>query len=386
MARKAPLLEEISLKGLEIAPSQVWGNIRLVPLLRQNVRPDLRLFKRDYHSDLTIVSVDKRTRYFSCIPHGLILHWSEDGQPVVATGGQLLTESNVKDIASVKMQLLQRMVKRETKQSLRLLPLHLAMEGFLSLFFGGPSVAWKNYSKQALSNGLSPRVEWSISGRSIVQLNHALRLFEIHDRQVGVLLFVSEVLASAFVVPTPTDYRALHTSILEDFYGETFLYHGLYGGTSTLNVEIDAEQVHTLDDLKVALKQVRSDWANFQGFMASNLLNVPLQSKRIYRAGPFSLQRFMTTLELKQQNYIGEAILDDHNQLQYLKIYGLSAAQTKRAYLLKQIAAHNWNLERTAQSENDTLAQFIYRLEKVGFGYLVNNQLREQAAKERRPT
>ncbi len=386
MARKAPLLEEISLKGLEIAPSQIWGNIRLVPLLRQRVRSDLRLFKRDYQSDMTMVSIDKDTRYFSCIPHGLVLHWSEDGQPVVATGGQLLTEGKVNNIASFKVQMLQRMVKRETKQSLRLLPLHLAMEGFLSLFFGGPTVAWQSYSKQALSSGLSPRVEWSIGGRAIAQFDNALRLFEIHDRQVGVLLFVSEMLVSAFVVPTPEDYRALHLSLLEDFYGETFLYYGLYGGTSVLNVEIDAAQVHTLNDLRVALTQVRADWAAFQGFMASNLLNVPLQSKRIYRAGPFSLQRFMTALDPKQQNYIGEAILDNDNQLQYLKIYGLSAAQTKRAYLLKQMAIHDWNLERTAQSQNDTLAQFIYRLEKVGFGYLVNNQLREQAAKERRLT
>ena len=50
MVKKAPLIEQISLKGLEIAPSQVWGAVRLVPLLRKQPRKDLRLFKQNYDS------------------------------------------------------------------------------------------------------------------------------------------------------------------------------------------------------------------------------------------------------------------------------------------------------------------------------------------------
>ena len=144
--------------------------------------------KRNYESDLTVVSVKDNLKYFSYVPHGLVLSWSDDGSPVAALGGQLLTKGKQFACGPVKVQLLHRMVKREAKNSLRLLPLHLAMEGFLSMFFNGPTIAWKEYSKKVFSQGLSPRVEWSIGGRSISQLEDALRLFEIHEHQVGVLL------------------------------------------------------------------------------------------------------------------------------------------------------------------------------------------------------
>ena len=43
--------------GLRLAPSQVWGSIRLVPVLRDEVRGDLRFARRTYNDDLTIVSL-----------------------------------------------------------------------------------------------------------------------------------------------------------------------------------------------------------------------------------------------------------------------------------------------------------------------------------------
>ncbi len=384
MAKKLPLIETISLKGLEIAPSQVWGAVRLVPLLRLKPRKDLRLFKRNYDSDVTMVSVKDNLKYISYVPHGLVLNWTDNNSSVAAMGGQLLTEGKKLGFGPVKVQLLHRMAKREAKNALRLLPLHLAMEGFLSMFFNGPTIAWQEYSKQALSQGLSPRVEWSIGGQAINHLENALRLFEIHENQVGVLLFISEVLASAFIVPTPDDYRALHNSLLEDFYGETFYYYGLYGNVSQLKVTLDANTIDNFSDLKNALQKMRSEWSNFQGFMAEDILNRDINAKRIYTAGLFSLQRFITDLSLSQNNYIGETIVDDLGHLQYLKVYGLSSKQTKRAYLLKELAANNWNLEDTARNQGDTLEQLIYRLEKVGFGYLINNQLREKSQKVNR--
>ena len=389
MTKQLPLVETISLAGLEIAPSQVWGAVRIVPLLRARSRQDLRLFKRDYDSDFTLVSVKDNIHYISYVPHGLVLKWSDDGSSIAALGGQLLSQGKHegkhegKQIACgpVKVQLLHRMAKREAKNALRLLPLHLAMEGFLSLFFNGPTIAWKEYSRRALSQGLSPRIERSIGGRAITHLENALRLFEIHEHQVGVLLFVSDMLASAFIVPTPEDYRVLHTSLLEDFYGETFYYYGLYGAAHALKTTIDEATIDTLADLKNALRQMRTDWAAFQGFMANDLLNRPIQSKRVYTAGSFSLQRFITDLSPKKNNYIGEAIVDDREQLQYLKIYALSNAQTRRAYLLQQLAAQEWNLEETARSQGHTVEELVYRIEKAGFGYLINAQLREKAFK-----
>ena len=381
MVKKAPLIETIALKGLEIAPSQIWGAVRLVPLLRKQPRSDLRLLKHNYDSDLTIVSVTKDIKYISYVPHGLVLTWEDDNKPVATMGGQLLTKGKQFNYGVTKVQLMHRMVKRESKNALRMLPLHLAMEGFLSLFFNCPTIAWQDYSKRALSSGLSPRVEYSIGGRGINQLDNALRLFEIHENQVGVLLFVSEILASAFIVPTPQDYRALHPSLLEDFYGETFYYHGLYGTASHLETTIDENTINSFEDLERALQQMRSDWASFQGFMANDLLNRSIEAKRVYTAGSFSLQRFMTDLSLTANNYIGETIIDDVSQIQYLKIYSLSKTQTKRAYLLKQLNAHNWNLESTAQSRGDTLEKLVRHIEKLGFGYIINNRLREEFLK-----
>lgn len=378
MAKKIPLIETISLKGLKIAPSQTWGAVRLVPLIRKQPRKDLRLFKREYDSDLSVVEIEKDIRYISYVPHGLVLNWSDDGSPVASAGGQLITEGKKFANGAAKIDLLHRMAKRESKNSLRILPLHLAMEGFLAMYFKGSAIAWKEYSRQARTQGLSPRTEWSISGRSIAYLEDALRIFEIHEQQVGVLMFVSETLATAFVVPTPKDYRALHNSLLEDFFGETLYYYGLYGVASDLETTIDETRIHNLEDLTKALAKMRDDWSSFQGFMAEDILDRQLESRRIYTAGAFSLQRFITDLSLERKNYIGEAIIDDANHLQYLKIYGLTKAQTKRAYLLQQLAKHDWNFERTAEAQGDTLEQLVRRMERLGFGYLINNQLREK--------
>ncbi len=66
-------LNKITFKGLKIAPSQVHGAIRIVPLLRHKVRGDLRLLKRSYEEDLTIVSLQKDMKYLSYVPHGLVM-------------------------------------------------------------------------------------------------------------------------------------------------------------------------------------------------------------------------------------------------------------------------------------------------------------------------
>ncbi|HEY9692259.1 MAG TPA: hypothetical protein V6D15_08650 [Oculatellaceae cyanobacterium] len=386
MSKKAHLIENIALKGLEIAPSQVWGAIRIVPLIRQNVRYDLRLSSRNYDSDITIVSLEGEmmapgVKYISYVPHGLILSWSDDGYPAVALGGQLMSEGKRLACGAVSVQVMHRMAKREAEHQLRFLPLHLAMEGFLSLFFSGPQVAWSEYSKQALRQGLSPRYETAIAGREILGLEEALRVFEIHSQQVGVLLFVSEALASAFVVPTPEDYRALHSSLLLDFYGELLYYYGQHGSTTFMQPSIDEEKIDSIASLKHALDIMRSEWGEFHGFMAGDLLGRSVSAKRVYTAGNFTLQRFITDLHLKTENHIGEAIVRDNGELEYLKTYRLSEAQTRRVYLLSQLAAHDWHLEATAKALRNTVEELIMRLEKAGFGYLVNNQLLQKAHK-----
>lgn len=385
MANKSSLLHTLNLKGLEIAPSQVWGAVRIVPLLRHQVRNDLRLMRRNYQEDLSIVSLDSKgergMKYVSYVPHALVLSWSNDGSSVATFGGQLLKLDdkglNYGGCASVR--LIHRMTKREADNQLRFLPLHLAMEGFLSLFFSGPNIAWSEYSRYALSYGLGMRSETAFAGRTISGLEDALRVFEIHARQVGVLVFVTETLASAFVVPTPEDYRLLHNSLIEDFYGELlYQYSLLYATSSAMNVSVDDANIQSLPQLRAAISQMRAHWTSFQGFMAEGLL-CELQSQVVYSAGSFLLQRFITKLQLGEENHIGEAIVRDNGEIEYLKTYRLSASQTRRVYLLSQLANHNWNLHATATALGSSYEDFIYRLEQAGFGYLINNQVREAA-------
>lgn len=389
MGARPPLLETLVLRGLDVAPSQVWGGIRIVPLLRMDIREDLRLARRAYDDDLMVVSLDGELmapgiKYLSYVPHGLVVSWSNDGTAAAALGTQLDARDGKRlGKGPVTVRVAHRMVRREDRSRLRLLPLHLAMEGFLSLHFGGPDVAWSEYSRRALSTGLSPREEHAVPGSLIPGLEDALRVFEIHGRQVGVLLFVADALASAFVVPHPEDYVALHRTLLEDFYGTLLYQYGLYATASRMEATIDDERVSSLADLRRELEVMRRHWSELHELMAGGLLGKPVRSERIYRAGPFQLQRFATSLDPSEENHIGEAIVRESGELEYLKTFRLSAAQTRRAFLLSQLAAQRWNLDATAAMLGQTKNELVRRLEKAGFGYLLAEHVL-QAARRRR--
>ena len=379
MTQNNALLSDIQLTGLEIAPSQVRGAIRIVPILKHNVRYDLRLQGYKYEEPLAMVSLsgdllDRGLKYFSYIPHSLVISWSNDGSPIAACGTNLGSGDGKKMLGGL-LRAIPRMSKKIARNQLRFLPLHLAMEGFLSMFFGGPEIAWSDYSRVARSEGLNPRCEYSYGGRSIAGLEDALRVFEIHQAQVGVIIFVAEELASVFVVPTPEDYRALHTTLLQDFYGELiYQYACLYQTTYPMNVKVDDAKINNLGDLRQQIQQIRTSWADFQGFMANSLLQRPVEAKQVYKAGSFTLQRFITDLDSHQVNHIGEAIVRNTGELEYLKTYRLCATQTKRIHLLSKLAQYNWNLDDTAAGLNITRDELIRRFKRTGFDYLLTEQ------------
>ena len=378
------LLSKLTLKGLSHAPSQTWRGIRLVPLIRNNVVGDLRIGQRQYDESLMSVKLDGRgdgMRYTSYVPHGLVVEWDDDGCPVAAFGANLKGRDG-KRFGSV-VRLTHRMAKREDKNTLRILPLHVAMEGFLSLHFGGPDIAWAEYSKDGLRNGLSPRSETSVPGRWIMGLRDALRVFEIHENQVGVAIYVADAMASIFVVSHPDDYRRLHSSLLEDFYGELLFQYGLYGDSGRMEAELVARNVETLDDLEQATNAMRAEWASFHQYMSESAFERPLISTRVYKCGPFQLQRFSTTLDPKAENHIGEAIVRQDGEIEYLKTYRLTGTQARRAHLLSKLAAHNWNLEATAAAMRQSKSELILRLERAGFAYLLKDHVIREARRRR---
>lgn len=379
---------DLNLQGLEIAPSQVFGSIRIVPLLRKTIREDIRLQRRKYDEHLAVVSLepDDGMKYFAYVPHGLVLSWDIDGLALAAMGTQLSKSDGArKNFGPLTVRLMHRMAKRESANQLRFLPLHLSMEGFLSMFFSGPDIAWKEYSRYAISHGLGLRYETVYDGRSISGLEDALRVFEIHPTQVGVLVFVADALASAFVVPCPSDYRALHVTLIEDFFGELIYQYGvLYSTAYPMSVQIDDKKVTDLISLRKAVSKMRSEWGLFQGFMAEELLQRNIFTQVTYRAGPFLLERFITDLDPHSENHIGERILRDGGELEYLKTYRLSGAQTRRVYLLSQLASCNWNFAATAAKLQCTREQLTQRLEAAGFGYLLTDSVREAVRKNNR--
>ncbi|MFC9894469.1 hypothetical protein ACFVMC_12300 [Nocardia sp. NPDC127579] len=375
----------LDLGGLTTGPAQVWGGVRLVPLLRAEPITDLRLHADLYDADIGVVDLG-RTYYTSYIPHGFVADWSGDGAPAAAYGTQLSTQQP----KHMRLHFQHRLARRQDRTRLRFLPLHLALEGYLALHFGGPAYAWEEWSRRALRNGLSPRVEQAYQGAEVSGLADALRVFEIHPDQCGVLVYVADALASAFVLPHPADYRALHPSLIHDLYGDLIFRYSLCApSVAEYRVRLPDTGIHSVADLRLFAGQQETEWARFHaGTMATGLLAETYSWERVYRMDRFTLSRFLPAFQLKRENHIGETITDAKGQVLYLKTFWLAENQVRRGYLLSQLAADDWRLADTAARLGISAEQLGLRLESSGFGYLLQQHVldsyRSRARKARR--
>jgi hypothetical protein len=364
----------LSLGGLRIGAPQAMGTIRLVPILRDDPPGDLRVHARGYPSAVGVVGLDAQPEaskhvYVSYIPHGFVFSYT-DNRTEAAQGASLGSER------PRWVRLHHRIVKREdgdgATRRFRMLPLHLAMEGFLALHFSGPDVLWREFSQRSSSRGLDPRVERSYGGEVIRGFDTAVRVFEIHPKQVGLMVFVAETLASAFVVSHPDDYRRMHRSLLEDFFGE-LLYTSaiLFADTLPLSAPIDLSAAKTIDDLAAAVVQARHTWSDHAEQLAGGLIGRSFVVEPIRRAGPFVLERFLPVFDPKRECHIGERIVRSDGTLEYLKTFRLSQAQIRRAYLLQTLAAAQWNLDRAAETLGSPRDELVRRLINAGLGDLL---------------
>jgi len=368
------LVDGIDLTGLMFAPSQTWGAIRLVPLLRPVPITDLRLHARLHERDeLSIVHTGTRSAYVSYVPHAFVASWTRDDSAAAAYGTQLRDPAGSGAPAGIRLAFRRRMARREDKQRLRFLPLHLAMEGYLALQFGGPPIAWQEWTRRAVTRGLSPRVEASYTGAAIAGLDDALRIFEIYPDQCGMMLYVADALAAAFVVSHPDDYRALHPTLLQDFYGEMlFHYAHLYPAVPDFTVSLDDTAVASVADLRAQLAAARADWTALHTVMAGGLLAAErLTVTPVYRMGRFTLSRFLPAFDRDTENHIGETITDETGRLAYLKTFRLPPPQPRRGHLLSQLAAHEWDLDATATALGTDRQGVVLRLDSAGFGHLL---------------
>lgn len=370
---------QLSLKGLEMAPSQIWQAIRLVPILDPEPESNLRLSLEKYRAPYHQVNLPgQKLAYYSYIPYGLIVNWTESGAAVVPRETQLA--QNKLKAKTAAFHIHDKLVKQQGKNQMRFLPLHLAMESFLAHHFNAPDILWKAYSEKALRLGLSPRWEWVLPADALIGLKEALRTFEIYEQQVGMLAYIGDSLITALVVSHPEDYRQLHDSILMDFV--PFFLHTFCGynyGVQEHRVHLDEAQIHHFSDLRRALHQAEQEILDFQAqVMAQGLLKRKVEVQPYYEVGPFTLSRFITDLQSQGENHIGEIMTDDSGKVRYLKTYRLSPEQIDRARILSDLSAHDWHPRKTAEGLNMSYPAFLKRLIKLHLADLINeNHLKE---------
>ncbi|WP_329520320.1 ARPP-2 domain-containing protein [Spirillospora sp. NBC_01491] len=366
-----------TLEGLDTGPAQTWGSVRLVPLVRDEPVPHLRLHRRAYAEGSPVVDVGDGTSYTSFIPHAFVATYVDGEDPAASYGTRLLDKDLRRPPSRVPVQKTRRMARRVAKDRLRFLPQHLAVEGYLALHFGGPEIAWEEWSRSALSHGLSPRAERAYTGARVQGLEDALRVFEILPGQCGVLVYVLDALAGAFAVPHPDDYRALHATLIEDLYGEQIYQYGLLGlHVQDMAARIDDTSVRSLADLRAQAALRQREWAEFHDdVMAARLFDREGSYKHVQYIDDFVLSRFLPSFALRRENHIGEVITGEGGGVAYLKTFRLSDSQVKRGYLLSRLAAHGWNIADTAAALGTDATGLGLRLERAGFGYLLRKDV-----------
>lgn len=356
---------------LVMAPSQLRGGFRLVPLLRESPRRDLRL-----GIGRLPTARDEGTIVYT--PHAFVVEWTSDRQPVATLGTRLQTFGKLSSLLHGR-----RLARRLAGRRVGFLPLRLALDGLLVQHFGGPRMDWGDFSRQALSAGFHEetlRHTRHVTGRDLGGLGDALRTFEIHEAQVGVLVFVAEALAAAFVTPHPHDYRQLHDSLLEDCYGDLiWQYARLHTEEWRWHFSAEAEGIGTLADLRTAIEIMRGEWAAYADNARRWLPDSPESVEHVYDVGPFRLERFIGSLVPGRENHVGERIVDEEGRVQYLKTFRLSEAQVRRAYLLKLLADHDWNVDHVATAISTTRELLLLRYERAGFGWLFHQHVIDAA-------
>lgn len=369
---------------LQIRPAQVWGGVRLVPVVRREPLEDLRLAPREYTpaQRVAVARPTPRSAYISYVPHGIVARWNNEGAAEVPAETRLGRQELSQDEPVL---FLKRLVRREARDQLRMLPLHLAMEGFLALHFGGPTVARACYSKRFRDRGLDPRMERFVRGADLPGLDEALRIFEVHQGQCGLLIFVGDQLASALVVAHPEDYLTLHRTLIADFYGE--IVHR-FGWTERRVPDIGVQLEGTdLDAIAASLASERDSWDRFTREWASPIVDAEVDDTLVRKAGPYRLVRFSTGWDLdkvvREGEHLGEAMIRTDGRLGYLRTYRMDRGQVRRARVLSDLHAVDWDVQALADAQgHGFIGRVVGDIQQAGLGWILNPQKVVEWAKQ----
>ncbi|WP_443089431.1 ARPP-2 domain-containing protein [Yinghuangia sp. ASG 101] len=179
-------------------------------------------------------------------------------------------------------------------------------------------------------------------------------------------------------MPHPADYRALHTTLLEDMYGELLFHYTTYGAdVPDFAAAVDADRVASFADLRREAARQADDWARFHdGSMAAGLFGeAEYTYERVYRMGEFTLSRMPPSFRLREENHIGEVVSAADGRLAYCKTFRLSPAQSKRGHLLSCLDAHDWDLLATVRALGTSATQLARRIDAAGFTGLLRRDV-----------
>lgn len=362
-------MHRLTFDGLQARPGQVWGGIRLVPLVRDEPIVSLRLHPSGFPADDD--PFGDYAPHCCYVPHGLTAEWTEDGTAVPALGTALRMPAKTMR----KSRRPETRLERRTR--VHFVPHQTALEAFLPLTFRRPSIAWREWSTRVFRRGLPHSVEPQYSGSDVEGFADALRVFEIHPGQCGVLVYVADALASAVVTPHPDDYRALHPSLIEDGFGELiWRYAHLYDESPDFIPRLDESAIDTVADLRAAIATAQQEWADFhRDVMAAGLLDAEYVFTEDYQMERFMLRRFRPHFVPGSETHVGEAITDDEGRLAYLRTFRLSETQSRRGRLLRTLSDHDWNLEAAAASMGLVPPALVARIDAAGYGGLLRQDV-----------
>ncbi len=390
----------IVLEGVATGTAQQWGGVRLVPLLRSAPVPGLRLHPmaaEDLRDNPGIARGYEDAGVCCYVPHAYVLTWDGDPSPGAAYGTRLVAPG--RSSAPRRMHLSPGGARGADRGRSRFLPMRLAVEGLLSLFSGGPETAWAEWSRDLVRRGVPSPGADTRPGREIGGLAEALRVFEIHRDQCGAAVYVADVLASVHLYPHPDDYRALHTSMLLDLFGEALYTYGLLRyAVPPLYTPLREERVRSLADLRreVAHSRERTRRGHDSLMLAS-------LTGGLYRsghgegfggrpqegAGGAHRTRFRTGWlapepTREEDLHVGEVVEDTDGRTAYLKTLRLSSSQVRQARLLAALNGAGWRLEGAALDLGVSVSALTERLDRAGLGHLLAPGLLEAHRAERR--
>lgn len=270
--------------------------------------------------------------------------------------------------------------RRDGGDGVRLLPLHLTLEGLLYATLGLPPETWSRYAES--SRALAERNPRAPRGAA---LDAALRTFEPHPEQCGILLYAADTLVFALVAPCPDDYERVHQSVVADLLAGTFEFYARQHPESVngprFRAELPGAAVRTLDDLRRAIALSRRGSFAAERALADGLVNTEPVVRSSETAGDWAVRRFTSALVPKSQNFIGEAIVGPRGAPAWLTLHRLSDGYTRRAWALASLATAEWNLARLAREWRGTPAEAETQLREAGFRHVLEVMRVERVVK-----